>query len=214
MEPLYRDDFVELLAREKALAVLRTDRAENASPAMDAAVRGGFRIIEFTLNTPGAFELIQDFSKWEGIVVGAGTVLTLADAEKALECGASFLVSPVVDEGVIAVANAAGRAAIPGTATPTEMLRAHHAGAPLQKLFPAPGPHYVRACLGPLPFLRIVPTNGVTAENAAEFIQAGSTAVGFVGPLFDPDEVRNGNFDGIEAKARDLLATVQQVGQS
>ena len=99
---------------------------------------------------------------------------------------------------------------MPGTHTPTEMLRAHRAGAPLQKLFPGPagGPAYVKACLGPMPFLNIVPTSGVSADNAAAFIEAGAHAVGFVAPLFDADDIASGNFEAIETRARELKARV------
>ena len=154
------DDFVGFLKNHMASAILRTSCAEAARPAMEAAVRGGFRIVEFTLTTPGALELIEEFAGRDGLVVGAGTVLSVEQAKAAVDRGASFLVSPVVDEKVIETAGALGVAVMPGTHTPTEMLRAHRAGAPLQKLFPAPGigAAYVKACLGPMPFLRIVPT--------------------------------------------------------
>jgi 2-dehydro-3-deoxyphosphogluconate aldolase/(4S)-4-hydroxy-2-oxoglutarate aldolase len=99
---------------------------------------------------------------------------------------------------------------MPGTHTPTEMLEAHRAGAQLQKLFPAPGigPAYVHACLGPMPFLRIVPTSGVDESNAAAYLEAGSFAVGFVAPLFDPGDMAAGRFDRIEQRGRALLAAV------
>lgn len=206
------DAFVDLFGEVRASAILRTDVEAAAAPAMDAAVRGGFRIIEFTLTIPGVLDRIAEFSRRDGLVVGAGTVLTIEDARAAVEHGARFLVSPVVDEAVIEEAGRLGVAVMPGTHTPTEMLRAHRAGAQLQKLFPAPGlgPAYVSACLGPLPDLRIVPTNGVDAENAAAWLRAGAHALGFVGPLFDAAEVRAGALDKIEARARLLLAAVAQ----
>ena len=204
------DEFVSFFQAEKASAILRTSIPEAAGPAMEAALRGGFKVIEFTLTTPGALELIGEFSKRQGIVVGAGTVLSTGDAKEAVEAGARFLVSPVVDEAVIEAAESLGVAVMPGTHTPTEMLRAHRAGAALQKLFPAPGigPAYIKACLGPLPFLRIVPTSGVDESNAAAYVQAGAFAVGFVGCLFDPDDLAAGRFDTIEQRARSLLAAV------
>ncbi len=176
---------------------------------MEAAVAGGFAIIEFTLTTPGALDLIESFSKRPGISVGAGTVLTVDEAKAAVDAGACYLVSPVVDEAVIETARSLGVAMMPGTHTPTEMLRAHRAGAPLQKLFPAPGigPDYVRACLGPMPFLRIVPTSGVDASNAAAYLKAGAFAVGFVTSLFDPEVIAAGRFDEIEQRAARLLST-------
>ncbi len=207
------DEFVNFFQARRASAILRTTITDAARPAMDAALDGGFEVIEFTLTTPGAFDLIGEFSRRPGVVVGAGTVLTSDDARLAVEAGARFLVSPVVDEAVIDAAQNLGVAMMPGTHTPTEMLRAHRAGAQLQKLFPAPGigAPYVKACLGPMPFLRIVPTSGVNESNAATYLQAGAFAVGFVAPLFDPDDVAAGRFDRIEQRARTLLEAVQGI---
>ncbi len=204
------DAFVDLFGREKASAILRTSEEAAAAPAMDAAVRAGFRVVEFTLTTPGVYDRIAEFSRRDGLVVGAGTVLTVEDARAAVEHGARFLVSPVVDEAVIEEAARLGVAVMPGVHTPTEALRAHRAGAQLQKLFPAPGlgPDFVKACLGPLPFLKIVPTNGCDAENAGAWLSAGAYALGFVAPLFHAAEVLEGRVDLIEARARKLLQAV------
>ena len=92
------DEFLNALKEAKAIAILRTPTPGKAGPAMEAAVRGGFRLIEFTLNTPGALELIEEFSVKPNLLVGAGTVLTEDEAEEAIARGASFLVSPVFDE--------------------------------------------------------------------------------------------------------------------
>ena len=205
------DTFVEQLGREKASAILRTDNQEKAAKAMDAAIRGGFRIIEFTLTIPGVFELVQDYSRREGLVVGTGTVMDAAQAQQSVESGARFLVSPVVDETVIGAANELGVASMPGTHTPTEMLRAHRAGAQLCKLFPCPhgGPDWVRAVLGPMPFLKIVPTNGADQHNAGEWMAAGAFAAGFVAPLFVASDIAAGNWDAIEERARQCIAAAQ-----
>ncbi len=202
--------FEKLLGQEKATAILRTDNQEKAALAMQAAIRGGFKIIEFTLTVPGVYELIQDFSKRGDVVVGAGTVLHTEQAHKAVSAGAQFLVSPVVDEAVIHSANKLGVASIPGTHTATEMLRAHKAGATFCKLFPAPsdGPAYLRAILGPLPFLKIVPTSGVDQFNAGEWIAAGAFAVGFVAPLFEPGFIADSNWGAIEQRALECLQAV------
>jgi 2-dehydro-3-deoxyphosphogluconate aldolase/(4S)-4-hydroxy-2-oxoglutarate aldolase len=116
-----------------------------------------------------------------------------------------------MDPEVVAAGLATGVAFIPGCQTPTEFLAAHRAGAPLQKLFPAPGigPAYVRACLGPLPFLKIVPTHGVDATNARAWLDAGAHAVGFTHALFDADDLKAGRFDRVEDRARALLAAVR-----
>jgi 2-dehydro-3-deoxyphosphogluconate aldolase/(4S)-4-hydroxy-2-oxoglutarate aldolase len=188
------DSFVERFGQLKASAILRTDDQEKAALAMEAAIRGGFQIIEFTLTVPGVYDLVRDFSQRDGLMVGTGTVMTVDEARLSVEAGAQFLVSPVVDEAVIAAATELGVASMPGTHTPTEMLRADRAGAQLCKLFPAPAG---------------VPTNGVDQHNAGEWIAAGVFAVGFVAPLFVPADIRAGRWDVIEERARKSLAAVQ-----
>lgn len=203
--------FVERLGRVRATAILRTSLADAAAPAMEAAVRGGFRIVEFTLSVPNAMEQIAAFSRREDLVVGAGTVLTRSEAREAVRAGARFLVSPIVDEAIVEEARSLGVAMLPGCHTPTELMRAYRAGATVQKLFPAPasGPDYVRACLGPMPFLKIVPTSGVDASNAAAWLAAGCHAVGFVASLFDAAALAQGRFDVIEERARSCVAAVE-----
>lgn len=204
-------DFIDSLGYQRASAIVRWQDQEVAAAAMDAAIRGGFRIVEFTMTTPGALELVREYSNQSALVVGAGTVLTVEQAENAVRAGARFLVSPVVDEAVILAAESLGVAVIPGAHTPTEMLRAHDMGAPLLKLFPAPagGPTWLRALLGPLPFLRVVPTNGVSADNAGEWLAAGAYAVGFAAALFEPSYLAVRNFDSVEEMAVRILARVR-----
>ncbi|MGH9748998.1 MAG: bifunctional 4-hydroxy-2-oxoglutarate aldolase/2-dehydro-3-deoxy-phosphogluconate aldolase [Candidatus Polarisedimenticolia bacterium] len=203
--------FVGLLGEARASAILRCASKETAAAAMQAAVRGGFRIVEFTLTIPGALDLVEEFARRPELIVGAGTVLTADEARAAVARGARFLVSPVMDPEVVAAGLACGVAFMPGCFTPTEMLAAHRAGAPLQKMFPAPGigPAYVRACLGPLPFLKIVPTNGVDAGNARAWLEAGAHAVGYNHALFDAADMAAGRFDRIEERARALLTAVR-----
>jgi Entner-Doudoroff aldolase len=208
------DRFVELLRRERASAILRCGERDAARQAMDAAVRGGFRVVEVTLTTPGALELIADLASRPGLVVGAGTVLSVGDADEAVDAGARFLVSPVVDTAVIRRAAELGVASLPGAHTPTELLAAHQAGAPLLKLFPAPagGPAWLRSVLAPLPFLRVVPTNGVDLDNAAEWLAAGAWALGFVASLFAPEDLREHRWDRIEERAARILSRVRPEG--
>jgi Entner-Doudoroff aldolase len=205
------ETFVERFGREKASAILRTDDTEKAAQAMEAAIRGGFTVVEFTLTIPGVFDLVREFSQREGLVVGTGTVMEEHEARQSVAAGARFLVSPVVDERVIAAASELEVACMPGCHTPTEMLRAHRAGAQLCKLFPAPGggPAWVKSVLGPMPYLKIVPTNGVDEHNAGEWIAAGAFAVGFVATLFDPADLAAGRWDAIEARARRCLAAAR-----
>lgn len=205
------DRLVATLWEERAVAILRAHDHEVCHDAMAAAVEGGFRFVEFTLHCPRPFALIEKFAAMDGVIAGAGTVMKPEEVDRAVEAGARFIVSPVLDEQVVARAIAHDVAVIPGVQTPTEMTRAHRLGACLQKLFPAPanGPAYVRATLGPLPFLRLVPTSGVTPENVAQFIAAGVFAVGFVAPVFPPEVLADRDYVEIERRAREALAAAK-----
>jgi 2-dehydro-3-deoxyphosphogluconate aldolase / (4S)-4-hydroxy-2-oxoglutarate aldolase len=207
------DEFLKALWTERATAILRSSSADAARHAMDAAVEGGFRILEFTLTTPDALGLIEEFARRPGLIVGAGTVLSAEQAQAAVAAGARFLVSPIIDDAVVRRARELGAAAMPGTHTPTEMVQAHRAGAPLIKLFPAPagGPAYLRSVLAPLPFLRIVPTNGVDEGNAGDWLRAGAFGVGFVASLFDPKDMAEQRYDRIRDRARRIKAAVGAV---
>lgn len=206
------DAFHALLAHDRASAILRTPIESAAAPAMRAAIDAGFRIVEFTLTTPGAFDRISEFAADDSLMVGAGTVLTTDDAKRAVDAGASFLVSPITDPEVIGTAVSLGVPMIPGTYTPTDMLTAHRAGAAYQKLFPLPASPeaYIRACLGPMPFLKIVPTSGVTPDNAASLLRAGAHAVGFVACLFDPADMDAERWSAIRGRAARCLDAVRR----
>ncbi len=201
---------LNLIREARAIGILRTNDQAAGRQALAAAVRGGFRVLEVTLSTPGAIEIIGELARDPSLLIGAGTVLTADQARGAVRAGARFLVSPVLDVDVIQEASRLGCLVMPGCATPTELWQAHRAGAALQKLFPAPasGPAWLRAVLAPMPFLRVIPTNGVEAENAAEWLDAGAFAVGCVRSLFPPEEVAAHAWSAIEARARAMLAAV------
>jgi Entner-Doudoroff aldolase len=194
----------------RAIAILRSNDHASGRQAMAAAVRGGFRVLEVTLSTPGAVEIIADLSRDDRLLIGAGTVLTVEQARAAAHAGARFLVSPVLDVEVLAEASRLGCVMIPGCSTPTELWKAHRMGAALQKLFPvaAAGPSWLRAVLAPMPFLRVIPTNAIDASNAAEWLAAGAFAIGCGRALFAPEELAAQAWDRIEARARALRAAV------
>jgi 2-dehydro-3-deoxyphosphogluconate aldolase/(4S)-4-hydroxy-2-oxoglutarate aldolase len=206
---------LESFSHHRCSAILRTADAAAARPALDAAARGGFRVLEVTMTTPDALEHIASLRARADLVVGVGTVLTVADAEAAAAAGAQFLVSPVTDPEVIAFAAAHDLVSVPGTSTPTEMLAAHRAGADMVKLFPGPaiGPSFVQAVRGPMPFLRVFPTHGVDEHNCAAWLEAGSFGVGFVGSLFEPEDLRMRRFDAVEARARRMTDAVARRGE-
>ncbi len=186
---------------------------------MDAAIRGGFRIVEITMTTPGCLEQIADLRAQanhdgQDLTIGAGTVLTVDDAKQAMAAGAQFLVSPVTDPQIITFCRQHDLVSVPGTFTPTEMMTAHKAGADLVKLFPGPsnGPAFLRALRGPLPFLRVFPTSGVTEENCEEWLAAGAFGLGFVASLFEPMDMAKHRFEAIEARAKRMTDKVREYG--
>ena len=196
----------ELLER-KISAIIRTDNQKVAEQAMQAAVDGGFRVVEFTLTTPGSLNLITQFRENDDLIVGAGTVMSPTIVQEAVEAGAQFLVSPVCNVDVIQEAEKLDVVSIPGTFTATEMETAHRAGADFVKLFPAPAnvEEYIRFILAPLPYLKIFPTSGVNLDNMLDVLQAGAAGTGFVRPLFDPEMIRNKNYDGIRQRAEAIV---------
>ena len=196
----------ELLER-KISAIIRTDNQKVAEQAMQAAVAGGFTVVEFTLTTPGSLNLITQFRENDDLIVGAGTVMSPIIVQEAVEAGAQFLVSPVCNVDVIQEAEKLDVVSIPGTFTATEMETAHRAGADFVKLFPAPAnvAEYIRFILAPLPYLKIFPTSGVNLDNMLDVLQAGAAGTGFVRPLFDPEMIRNKNYDGIRQRAEAIV---------
>ncbi|HLQ38789.1 MAG TPA: bifunctional 4-hydroxy-2-oxoglutarate aldolase/2-dehydro-3-deoxy-phosphogluconate aldolase [Planctomycetota bacterium] len=205
-----RDAALAAFTRYRCSAILRTDLPAAVRPALEAAITGGCRIVEVTLTTPDALDHIAALAERKQLTVGAGTVLTIDQAKEALAAGAVFVVSPITDPQLITFCRQHDLLSVPGTSTPTEMMTAHHAGADLVKLFPAPanGPEFVRACRAPLPFLKIFPTGGVTEDNINDWLLAGSFGVGFVGSLFAPDDLRAGRFDAVRARAARMVAKV------
>jgi 2-dehydro-3-deoxyphosphogluconate aldolase/(4S)-4-hydroxy-2-oxoglutarate aldolase len=177
--------------------------------ACRAAARAGLRLLEITLTTPGALDAIRVLSKEEGLVVGAGTVLTVEAAREVAAAGACFAMSPTFDPAVVAETHRLGMLAVPGTGTATEIFAAHRSGARLVKVFPAGplgGPDFLRKVRGPLPDVPLVPTSGPTAETIAEYVAAGAAAVGVGGEVFPPGFT----LDGVAAAARRLRESMDR----
>ena len=197
---------VERIVSEKIVAIVRLDSSEALSKVADALIEGGLSVIEFTMTTPGALGAIERArgDLGDAILIGAGTVLDAATASDVIRAGAQFVVSPALDRRVIDAVRERGVAAIPGAYTPTEIVQACEWGADIVKLFPAStlGPGYLKALRGPLPNVRILPTGGVTIENARGFLDAGAVALAIGGELVNNALVNAGNFGEITKRAR------------
>jgi 2-dehydro-3-deoxyphosphogluconate aldolase / (4S)-4-hydroxy-2-oxoglutarate aldolase len=179
----------------RAIAVLRTETAEQAVAATRAVIAGGFRIVEITYGVPTTAKVIAKLvSEYPEVTFGAGTVLTGEQANAAIDAGAQFLVSPCLSPEMMKTARDRGVVSIPGAFTPTEVYSAWSSGADLVKLFPAvaSGPEYLRALRGPLPQIPIIPTSGVHIGNVREWLRAGAVALGAVSSVLDPALIASG----------------------
>ncbi len=196
------------------VAIVRASAPTGLVEAAQALFDGGIVAIEFTFTTPDARRLIGAARERLGdqALVGAGTVLNDRDADAAVQAGAQFIVMPVLDHGAVATAQRARVPIMPGAFTPTEILTAWEWGADLVKLFPASvgGPAYLKAVLAPLPQVRLVPTGGVSAANAGEYIHAGAAAVAVGGNLVDPAAIAAGEFHRLTQAARQLVKVVEK----
>mmetsp|Transcript_21051 Transcript_21051/g.60344 ORF Transcript_21051/g.60344 Transcript_21051/m.60344 type:complete len:258 (-) Transcript_21051:269-1042(-) len=207
---------LDKFAQIRACAVLRTPTSEACPKAMQAAIDGGFKIVEFTLTTPDCLQHLSDCrAKHDGdVMVGCGTILNTTDAENVIDAGAEFIITPVMLPDVIEWCAARNIVCVPGCQTPTELVNAYRHGAPLQKLFPgvAGGPNWVKAVSSALPFLSINPTSGVDLDNAGEYLNNGAASVGLVAPLFDQAAIAAGDFDQIAKNAEKVMANVREAG--
>jgi 2-dehydro-3-deoxyphosphogluconate aldolase / (4S)-4-hydroxy-2-oxoglutarate aldolase len=176
----------ELIA-SRVIAIIRTDDADRILPLARAIIDGGIRAIEISLTSPGALDAIAQLSAQApaGTRVGAGTVLSAAQAEAAISAGSTFLFSPGFNPEVLRIAQERQVPFIPAALTPTEVLSLFRHDLQLIKLFPAGmlGAGYLRDLLGPLPELRAIPTGGITRDNARSFLDAGAVALGIGGAL-------------------------------
>ena len=194
------------------VAVIRLRDAARLREVVDALAAGGVRAIEVTMTVPGAVELIRALAPTlpDDIMFGAGTVVDADTARAVIDAGAQFIVSPVFRRDVVAACHERGVPVTPGCFSPTEILDAHDFGADIVKVFPATalGPQYIKDIRAPLPQVKLMPTGGVTVENAGEWIRAGAVAVGVGSALVDAGAVDSGRFDVITEKARRIVDNV------
>ncbi|HOV22832.1 MAG TPA: bifunctional 4-hydroxy-2-oxoglutarate aldolase/2-dehydro-3-deoxy-phosphogluconate aldolase [Candidatus Marinimicrobia bacterium] len=177
-----RQTITAKLIESGLVAVIRLDSGEKLPGIISALRQGGINALEITMTTPGALEIIKNFAAQTGkdFLIGAGSVLDAETARLAILNGAQFIVGPIFNPEVVRMCHRYDKPAIPGAFTPTEILTAWEQGADLVKVFPttALGPSYIKDILGPLPQVKLLPTGGVTLENAAEFIRSGACCLG------------------------------------
>lgn len=209
---------LEQMQRIEACGIVAIIRANSSNELIDAAAAiqtGGVDVIEITMTTPDALQVISEVSTRLGdaVLVGVGSVLDAETARAAMLAGAEFVVSPVTKSDVIEICNRYGKVVIPGAFTPTEILAAWETGADYVKVFPSSGvgPSYIKDIKAPLPQIPLIPTGGINAENASEFIEAGASALGVGSSLVSSSVLESGNFVLLTERAKDLIAAVKSV---
>ncbi|HUQ42690.1 MAG TPA: hypothetical protein VM052_09325 [Candidatus Limnocylindrales bacterium] len=213
-----RRDLVRIFSEDRLVAVIRTATVETAEVAARAMARAGVRLVEITLTVPDAYELIaklatdDDFAG-QGAVVGAGTVLSGAQAEDSLLAGARFLVSPALIPEMIEAGRARDAMTMPGTMTPTEMVKAAELGADYIKVYPLAtigGPEFITNVRRALMHLPLVATGNVEYGEIPAYFKAGVVGFGIGGPLIRPDLLERGDTDGVVANAKRFLAATRR----
>lgn len=205
--------WLTLLQQTRAFAVIRATKIEQGREMAFAVAAGGMQLIEITWNSDRPAELIQQLRvELPDCIIGTGTLLNLDQQKQAIAAGAQFLFTPHVDPVMIQTAVAHSIPIIPGALTPTEIVTAWQAGASCVKVFPVQavgGASYIKSLQGPLGQIPLIPTGGVTLENAKEFIAAGAIAVGLSGQLFPPQLVELGDWEAIAQLAKNLIETIK-----
>ena len=202
------DQVTAAVIRSGIVAILRAPTSDGFAAVADVLVGAGITALEVTLTSRGAVEAIAGLRRQlpDTVAVGAGTILTGDDAKAAVDAGATFLVSPILDKALV---SGSPVPFYPGTSTPTEMYEAYQAGSPLVKLFPAGGlgPRFLRDVRGPLPQIDVMPTGGVKIEDIADWLLAGAKAVGVGSPLIG-DAATGGSMKALAARARHAVSAV------
>ena len=200
----------QIIERVGLIPVLRAKNSKQAHAVVQAMIAGGVTVVEVTMTVPGAIDLLKELKKEYGssLLLGSGTVTTASEAQSTINAGAEFVVSPSLHPEVITTTKTNGKLSIPGALTPTEIITAWRAGADYVKIFPCSamgGASYIKSVLAPFPFLKVIPTGGVTLETAASFIQAGARALGVGSDLVNLAAVDAGRPETITETARAYL---------
>lgn len=203
---------LDLIRRTGVIAIMRAKSSDQLLAAADAIRAGGVCAIEVTMTTPGALAVIEKATarQDEGVLFGAGTVLDAESARAAILAGAQFIVAPSTDLGMIEICRRYSVPVFPGAYTPTEIISAWQAGADMVKVFPASvgGPAFIKALKAPLPQIDLVPVGGVEIDNTAEFIRAGSAAVGVGNALVDQKLLDAQDFKTLTERAKRFVEEV------
>jgi len=205
---------LEDIGQYQLMVAVRTNTPTKAYSAAVACIEGGIKYIEITFSVPEAESVIRELSADGRVAVGAGTVLTLSDARKAIDAGASYLVSPNYDEEIIEFTKGEGLVSIPGACTPTEIYRAYKAGGDIIKIFPfvqMGGLGFLREIRGPLPFIRYMLAGGVNLDNLSDYLAAGASCILIGSAIIKPEFVQRGQWQSIADLAKSFVQKMAEI---
>lgn len=209
-----RQQILDRVLDSGIVAVVRIEDPDRCLRVIEAIRAGGVDVAEITMTVPNALALIEEAVRaFPDAPIGVGSVLDAETVHRAADAGAAYVVSPVFKPEIVEAAHERGIPAMPGAFTPTEILRAHEAGADVIKVFPADvlGMAFFKGVLAPMPFLRLMPTGGVSLDNAGEWRLAGAVAVGVGGSLLDKQAIAEGRYDQLTRNAQRLRASYDGV---
>ena len=201
------------IINNKVIAVIRSTTSDDLSPFIDVIVESGINSIEITLTTPNALSVIKQLkSYYKGsILIGAGTVTDLDSAKKALDAGAEYIVTPVLNMEVIDYVKKSRFPVISGAFSPTEIYNSFHAGSDMIKIFPANllGIENFKSIQVIMPKLTLMPTGGISSENAREWLNAGADVLGIGSSLINDQIISNKDYDKLKSNSQKILESIK-----
>lgn len=211
-----RSEIVSQIVKCGAVAVIRMEDPSKLLKVVEALYEGGLFMSEITMTLPNALKVTEEVSEKvpDEVIIGVGSVMNAETAQNAIDAGAKFVVSPITKKEIIQTAHKNNLPVIPGAFSPTEIQTAHEMGADIVKVFPADvvGIKYFKSIKAPMPHLKLMPTGGVTLDNAGEWLLNGAEAVGIGSALLDKDAIKNEDYSKLKSNAKLLMQNLRNRG--
>ncbi len=204
---------IDNLQKHQLMVAVRTDTPDQAFNAAEACIKGGVRFIEITFSVPDADDVIKKLSNDDRVSIGAGTILNILDAKKALKAGAEYIVSPNFDEEIVKFTKKEGAVSIPGACTPTEIYRAYEAGGDIIKLFPfveIGGLEFLKVIRGPFPFIKFLLCGGVNLDNVSRYLKANAAGILVGSSIIKNELVLAGDWESIRENAERFVLKIDE----
>ncbi len=206
-------NLIETIERYQLMVAVRTETPEKAFQAAVACIKGGIRLVEITFSVPGAEEVIRELNQKTSACIGAGTILSISDLKRALKAGATYIVSPHIDEEIVKFTKSKGAVSIPGACTPTEIYRAYRSEGDIIKLFPfveIGGLNFLKAIRGPMPFVRFMLSGGVNLDTVSDYLSAKASCILIGSSIVKKEFVAEENWNAVSDLARKFVEKMEK----